>query len=322
MCEWVLGRIARRLRPVHRDGDRRRDRRDVCAQPLEHRVWLASRIRRPGRPPNGLDRRTGGNSSVATARWRNRRPCWEQALCPSESAPVWIRAARCRRPSTSSRAIPRKSSSSLARLRTQRMRRRCSSAIDPRTSRRSFEACVAHWDEVLGTVQVKTPDRSMDIILNRWMLYQTLACRMWARSAFYQASGAYGFRDQLQDGMALAVSRPGSDARASAARRRSAIQRRATFSTGGCRRPAKGVRTRISDDRIWLAYAVVHYVETTGDAAVLDESVPFIEGQALQPGEHEAYFQPSISDDVGVALRTLCARARCRVSPSANTACL
>ena len=71
-----------------------------------------------------------------------------------------------------------------------------------------FRAVVEHWDRVLGTVAVKTPDRSMDIMLNRWMLYQTLVCRVWARSAFYQASGAYGFRDQLQDGMALVSSQP------------------------------------------------------------------------------------------------------------------
>lgn len=121
-----------------------------------------------------------------------------------------------------------------------------------------------YWDDVLTTIQVKTPDRSMDIMLNRWMLYQTLVCRIWARSAFYQASGAYGFRDQLQDGMALVMSKP--------AITREHLLRAAArqFPEGDVQHwwlppTGQGVRTRISDDRIWLGFTAAHYLDSTGD---------------------------------------------------------
>ncbi|MGZ6251660.1 MAG: GH36-type glycosyl hydrolase domain-containing protein [Candidatus Binataceae bacterium] len=163
------------------------------------------------------------------------------------------------------------------------------------------------WDDVLGTVQVTTPDRAVDVMLNRWLLYQTLACRVWARSAFYQASGAYGFRDQLQDVMALMVSRP--DITREHLLRAAARQFTAGDGQHWWLPPlGQGVRTRVADDRVWLAFTAACYVEAANDLAVLDETVAFLDGPALAEGETEAYFLPTVAEDRG-SLYEHCARA-------------
>ena len=170
-----------------------------------------------------------------------------------------------------------------------------------------------HWSETLGAVQVKTPDRAFDIMLNGWLLYQTLACRMWARSGFYQTSGAYGFRDQLQDSMALLTTRP-KIAREHILRAAARQFVEGDFQHWWLPATGMGVRTRISDDTVWLANCVSHYVKVTGDRDILDELVPFIEGQGLAPGEHDAFFQPALSEE-SASLYEHCARALDRSLP-------
>ncbi|MGM9488274.1 GH36-type glycosyl hydrolase domain-containing protein [Ideonella sp. YS5] len=155
------------------------------------------------------------------------------------------------------------------------------------------ERALAAWDERLGKVVVHSPDPLFDAMVNRWWPYQAVACRLWARAAFYQAGGAFGYRDQLQDAMALAWTDP--------AQLRSQILLHATrqFPEGDVQHwwhapTGAGVRTRFSDDLLWLPYALQHYLDCTGDEAALDEELPFIEGQEVPDGAEDAYYVPSV----------------------------
>jgi cyclic beta-1,2-glucan synthetase len=166
----------------------------------------------------------------------------------------------------------------------------------PAAAAAAAASSVEAWDARLSVVPVRKPEPSVVGMVNRWRLYQALSCRMWARSALYQSSGAYGFRDQLQDVLAFVYAEPGVA--------REHILRAAArqFVEGDVQhwwhpQSGRGVRTRFSDDLAWLPYVVDRYVAVTGDASVLDESVPFLTMRALEPQEHEVYDLPGISEE-------------------------
>ena len=174
-------------------------------------------------------------------------------------------------------------------------------------ARQALDSVYEYWNHTLGAVQVETPDASLNVLANGWLVYQTISCRLWGRSGYYQSGGAYGFRDQLQDTMALVHATPWL------AREQIVRCAERQFPQGDVQHwwhppNGQGVRTHFSDDYLWLAYATCRYVLATGDTAILEEQIHFLEGRSLNPVEEAYYDLPQRSNE-SASLYEHCVRA-------------
>lgn len=170
--------------------------------------------------------------------------------------------------------------------------------LSPESVEDDLNKVKTYWDTLLSTIQIETPDQSFNFLFNRWLLYQTLVCRIWARSAYYQAGGAFGFRDQLQDVMALTAIEP------QITRQQILLNSSRQFEEGDVQHwwhqeNGKGIRTKFSDDLLWLPYVTLDYIEHTTDYSILDEQAGYLADQTLAADEDERYSVPAKSGLTG-----------------------
>ena len=291
-AEWVLGTSRGTSAPWIITESEPETQAVLATNPWNAEFARTCRLPGHGRAADGMDRRPHG--VPRPQRWARAaggtRPRARNSS--RRSGPGSIRARRCRRASCS----PAGESTEIVVVLGQADYTRGSDRTHPgrprrRPRRRRWRRSGERGTTSKATIQVRTPDRSLDIMLNGWLVYQTLACRLWARAALYQAGGAYGFRDQLQDVIALIV--PHRQLAREHLLRAAARQ----FVEGDVQHwwhppSGRGVRTHISDDRLWLPYAVDRYLTVTVDHGVLDEMIPYLDGPLLEPDQHDAYFQP------------------------------
>jgi cyclic beta-1,2-glucan synthetase len=169
---------------------------------------------------------------------------------------------------------------------------------DPEKAEEELDNVKNYWNELLGTIQVETPDKSMDLMINGWLMYQVISCRFWARTGFYQSGGAYGFRDQLQDVMAIGYLDP------KITREHIIYSASKQYLEGDVQHwwhpiVESGIRTRFSDDLLWLPYVTIDYIQSTGDYSILDEEAGYLEDEPLKEGEDERYNISGISEKKG-----------------------